>query len=267
VRSMLKRYVHPPLLRLYRSIAAGVRFSGEYATWEEALRNATGYDAPKIVERVTAAALKVKLGEATYERDSVLFNEIQYSWPVLAGLMWIAAQHNNRLNVVDFGGSLGSSYFQTRKFLDTLDDCRWCIVEQKAFVAAGRKYFSDGRLRFYESLDECATDRRADAILLSSVIQYLPRPHEFLEDIMQRGFRFILVDRSPFSVDRADRITVQNVPPSIYPASYPSWVLNLDNFKSHMNTAYDLIAEYDTADTVNTPDFFKGFLYRKKEAC
>ncbi len=267
VRSMLRQYVRPPLLRLYRRVAGGVRFSGKYASWEEAGRHSIGYDSREIIERVTEAALKVKRGEAVFERDAVLFDEMQYSWPVLAGLMWIAAQRNSRLNIVDFGGSLGSSYFQARKFLAGLQECRWNIVEQKEFVTAGKKYFANNSLRFYENLDECMANEQTDAILLSSVIQYLPQPHGFLADVMQRGFQFILIDRTPFSVDQEDWITIQHVPPSIYPASYPAWILNKDRFKASMGTAYDLIAEYDSPDTANAGVVFNGFIYRKKETC
>ena len=267
MRSILKRYIHPPLLRLYRRVAGGVRFSGKYASWEEASRHAIGYDSPEIIERVTAAALKVKKGEAVFERDAVLFDEIQYSWPVISGLMWIAAQRDGRLNIVDFGGSLGSSYFQAREFLAGLRECRWSIVEQKEFVTAGRKHFTDNSLRFYESLDECMANEQADAILLSSVIQYLPQPHEFLADVMRRGLQFILIDRTPFSDDQEDRITIQHVPPSIYHASYPAWILSRDRFKAGMSTAYDLIAEYDSPDTANAGVVFKGFIYRKKVTC
>lgn len=41
------------------------------------------------------ATLKVKRGEAVFERDSVLFDEIQYSWPVTAALI-----RNGRLHLL-----------------------------------------------------------------------------------------------------------------------------------------------------------------------
>src|SRR5262245_44680393 len=98
---------------------------GDFADWAEAKRACSGYDSDVILERVKAALLKVKRGEAVYERDSVLFDSKQYSWPVLASLLWIASQHQNRLTVMDFGGSLGSSYFQNREFLGHLTGLRW----------------------------------------------------------------------------------------------------------------------------------------------
>ena len=91
----------------------------------------------------------VKRGEAVFERDSVIFDKVQYAWPVTAGLMWVAARNGGRLSVLDFGGSLGSSYFQNREFLAYLPNVRWSVIEQAHFVKAGRKHIQDERLVFY----------------------------------------------------------------------------------------------------------------------
>ena len=100
-------WVPPAILRqIRRRRSADIRFEEEYATWQDATENCTGYDAGGILEKVLEATLKVKNGEAVYERDSVLFDHIEYSWPVLSGLMWVAARNNGRLNVLDYGGSL-----------------------------------------------------------------------------------------------------------------------------------------------------------------
>ncbi len=266
LRSIIKRYAYPPLMRLYRRIAGGVRFSGNYASWEEASRNATGYDSPEIIQRVIAAALKVKNGEAVCERDSVLFDKPQYSWPVIAGLLWIAAQKRSRLNIVDFGGSLGSSYYQARHFLLPLEACRWSVVEQKHFVEAGRRYFEDDHLRFYDELDACIRKEKPDAILMSSVLQYLPDPGSFIDAVVDKGFEFILVDRTPFFLAQKDRLMVQKVPSWIYSASYPAWIMNLDRFQDRFLGIYDLVAIFESLDTANIPAEFKGFIFRRKHS-
>ena len=103
-------------------------------TWEEAENISTGYDTIEIIQKVQESALKVKNGKATYERDSFIFDEIQYSWPLLAGLMFAVAIHRGELKLLDFGGSLGTTYFQNKKFLDKLQLVSWNIVEQKHFV-------------------------------------------------------------------------------------------------------------------------------------
>ena len=65
----------------------------------------------------------------------------------LSFLLYIT-NNENRLNVIDYGGSLGTSYFQNLKFLNQVDDFRWNIVEQEAFVKIGKEYFSNENLFF-----------------------------------------------------------------------------------------------------------------------
>ena len=72
----------------------------------------------------------MKRGEAVYERDSVIFDHIEYSFPVLCGLLRAAVEDDGKLNVLDFGGSLGSSYYQKKGFLAVCKHLRWSIIEQ-----------------------------------------------------------------------------------------------------------------------------------------
>ena len=97
-------------------------FEGSYSTWKEADALSNGYGNMDILEKVLSSTMKVKNGEAVYERDSVIFYQIEYSWPILTGLMWAAAQNCGCLKILDFDGSLGSSYFENRLFLNSLQN-------------------------------------------------------------------------------------------------------------------------------------------------
>ncbi len=48
-------------------------WSGDYPSWQAALQKCNGYNANNILLKVKDATLKVKKGEAVYERDSVIF--------------------------------------------------------------------------------------------------------------------------------------------------------------------------------------------------
>jgi len=240
-------------------------YFGRYATWEEARQASVGYDSPHILEKVKLALLRVKNGESAYERDSVLFDRVEHAWPVLATLLWIAARNENRLNLLDFGGSLGSSYFQNRDFLQHLSEFRWNVVEQPAFVACGRRYFEDGHLKFYDTLDACLKQQSPDAILLSSVLQYLEQPYSLLSEILGKGVRYIIIDRTSFVRSGAERITVQKVPARIYKASYPAWFFEKRKFLAAFAEDYEMIAEVDVAgDRANIPSEFKGFIFSRR---
>jgi putative methyltransferase (TIGR04325 family) len=261
--------ITPPILLdlLRRSTREATGFSGDYRGWDEARRASGGYDSDAILERVRDALLKVKSGEAVYERDSVLFDRVEYSWPLLAALLWVASRGGNRLNLIDFGGSLGSAYYQNRKFLEHLGELKWSIVEQERFVECGRSLFEDDHLRFYPDIDTCIGERNPDAILFSSVIQYLEKPYDLLREVQDKGFQYIIFDRTAFLKHGEDRITVQIVPPEIYPASYPAWFFNQDKFLGFFAKEYELITDFDSFESFPLEDQTaqnKGFIFRKR---
>lgn len=258
LKSIGKAVLPESVKRLLSGIVYG--WHGDYNSWEDAKKRCTGYDSAEILARVKDSALKVKNGHAVYERDSVLFDEIQYSYPLLSSLMWISALNGGRLTALDFGGSLGSTYFQNRRFLDALPYAKWCVVEQPGFVKTGIEYFQNDTLRFFNTVEDCTLINSIDVILISSVLQYLEKPYELLDTIKQTGIKYILVDRTPF-VSGKDRVTIQKVNPAIYKASYPCWFFNKQKFLSFMSTNYDLILEFDALDKANIKSEFKGFLY------
>lgn len=264
-RQFLKDWTPPALVRIVKNILKiGNLFEGDYSSWEQAQVHSTGYDLNEIFQRVRDASLKVRRGDAVFERDSVCFYHEEYCWPLLAGLLWCASISCNRLNLLDFGGSLGSSYFQYRKLLKHLDEVSWSIVEQEHFVSCGRELFEDQSLKFYFTIDACIKDRNPDILLLGSVVQYLERPYDFIREIIKKEFSIIIFDRTPFLTGDRDRLTVQKVPSAIYPASYPAWFLCQYRFEQLMSEHYDLIASFNNDDLSNISAQFKGFIYKRR---
>jgi putative methyltransferase (TIGR04325 family) len=266
MRQSLRQMAHdliPPLFgKIYRRAIRKGGFFGDYKCWDDARKTCGGYDSDVILNKVKNSLLKVKDGEAVYERDSVLFDKIQYSWPLLAGLLWVVSCQGNRLNLIDFGGSLGSSYYQNKKFLSHLVELKWSIVEQKKFIECGKQHFEDEHLKFYYTVDDCLKEQRANTILLSSVIQYLEKPYDLLRNVKRKGFKYIIFDRTAFTDKGDDRITIQKVPPEIYPASYPAWFFNQEKFLHFFSGEYELIADFESDDRANIPSVYKGYIFK-----
>lgn len=264
MKQQLKYLIPPIVLEIYRKISLKYGWFGDYPVWEIAKKDSRGYDSVNIVEKVKSSIMKVKNGEAVYERDSVLFDEIEYSWPILAGLMWVAAAKNNKLTVLDFGGSLGSTYFQNKLFLDDIENVKWCIVEQPLFVEVGKKSLENEILNFYCSIEDCLNSNTVDVLLLSSVLQYLEDPYSFLTKMVEYGFPYIFFDRTPFGKNDKNRLTVQKVPPEIYEASYPCWFFSKSDFQHTMKQHYELVSQFSALDEANIPSEFLGFLFKRK---
>ena len=268
-KELARNWLPPVLVRWFRQVrGGGIRFEGNFVTWEEANSHCTGYDAEEILAKVLASTLKVKHGEAAAERDSVLFDQIEYAWPVLAGLMWAAARSSGRLNVLDFGGALGSSYFQNRKFLQSLPDVRWNVVEQPHYVDAGRKHIQDEQLRFYKTIAECLAENQPNVILLSSVFQYLPDPSSMLLDLKRVGSDTIVFDRTIVNHSSFDRVYVQHVPAPIYSASYPCRSFSESALLAALGKSYLALCEFPSLNfpALNAIESeFKGYIFTRRD--
>jgi putative methyltransferase (TIGR04325 family) len=242
VNSGLKRWigdwVPPHVRRLVRGSSRdqAVRYAGNFASWNDARRASQGYDAPAILERVKQATFKVQRGEAAYERDSVVFDRVEHSYPLLVGLLRTALRNGGRLNVLDVGGSLGSTFYQCRQALEPAAKIQWSVVEQPSFVSCGREHFETEQLRFFDDLDTCLRSQPHDVAILSSVLPYVEEPHALLETISQ-NVPAVIIDRTPVWSERPDRITVEYVPASIYgvATSYPAWILNREWLLAHFS--------------------------------
>jgi putative methyltransferase (TIGR04325 family) len=260
----------PPILieRLRPVLGRGIYFSGHYDDWASARASATGYDADVIVEKVKRATLEVIAGRAAFERDSVLFASMKYPFQVIAGLLRAAAENHGRLSVLDIGGSLGSTYFQCRGFLSVLDSLAWNVVEQPNFVRAGRECIQSDSLKFYSTVGEALAEHGPNVALLSSALQYLPEPYATLTTLMESRIRYLIIDRTPLSEERQDAITVQHVPPSIYPASYPCRIFGKRALAAHVSAQYETVATFESEDdraVANGLRFaFGGMLLRRR---
>lgn len=216
---------------------------GDYKDWNDV---PGGYAADQILETTKTSLLKIKNGEAVYERDSVLFDKKIYPYAVISAMLYIAAKNDNHLNVVDFGGSLGSTWYQIRDFIPEQIRVNWNIVEQEAYINCGKTHFEDHVLKFHPTIEESNAAVKSNVLLLSSVIQYLEKPYEFLAGLAKFDFDYIIFDRTAFMRDnRPDRLTLQIVPPEIYEAQYPSWFLNEEKVRSYF-PGYRVKAEFES---------------------
>lgn len=269
-KKLVKDWLPPVVAQsLVDIIYDDVHYDGPFDSWKAAARRCVGYDAQHILHKVLNATLKVKKNEVLFERDSVVFNEANYSWPIVACMMWAVAAAGGRLDVLDFGGALGSSYYQYKKLLEPLPLVRWSVVEQSHFVEAGRNYIQDGELQFYVTIDECLQVNSPNIILFSSVLQYLENPYDILEELVNYNFKYLLIDKTPFS--NCEKIVVQKVPKKIYDATYPMWVIDEEKMLSILYKDWNVIETFCSAERqvrISSFDFkFKGLILERKIDC
>jgi putative methyltransferase (TIGR04325 family) len=145
------------------------------------------------------ALLKVKLGEAAAERDGVILEKPEYQFPILSTILKCAVDNRlRRISILDFGGSLGSLYFQFRSFSRMLPEVIWSIVELPDNVTTGRELFESEELMFFESLDEFLSNQASgpNVIVLSGVLQLLDEPFELLNKLSRTTASHMVIDRT-----------------------------------------------------------------------
>jgi putative methyltransferase (TIGR04325 family) len=273
LRAVAERLIPPAVkdrlaLALHQWRGDATIFEGDYPSWDEAAKATTGYANASILERTRQAALKAKNDPNVFERDSVILARPEYPLPLLATLMWVALRKGGRLDVVDFGGSLGSSFFHLRRFLEAVPHLRWAVVEQPHYVDCGNRDIAGEGLSFHRTVEEALRDLRPDVLLMSSVLQYLPTPHATLERLLSNGFSYVILDRTALHEGDRDRLTVQQNPASIYQASYPAWFFAegplLESFLDQYRLVYDFAGQ-DRALLAGSRTYHRGYIFERLE--
>jgi len=256
----LKLTLPPFIITIARKVRNLYRYSKGFNTWDDALQNTTSYNKNEIIDKVLSSARLVRDGVEAYERDSVLFNKVQYDYELLSALLLIV-NTESRLHLIDFGGALGTSYRQNKKYLDCLSvPIKWGVIEQSEFVKIGRREFQTDSLQFFDNFLQVQFD--VDLVLMGSSLCYLENPYSILSDIMEVNPSYILIIRTPFTESDNEEISIQNVPSNIYKASYPFWTLSKSKLIKFLSEKYELFEEWDDALQAY-PDKSYGLLFRK----
>lgn len=262
----------PPILNTLRWYSFKYGWKGNYKTYEEAKSKCKGYDEDHILNRIIETTAKVKNGEAVYERDGIIYDKVNINFHLLSVLLLVASRNGNKLTIIDFGGSLGTSYYQNIQYLSHLVDLNWCIIEQPKFVEAGKKYFENEHVKFYYSLEECFYEYPTpDLLLISSALQYMPQPYELLKKVQTYKIPYLLLDLVGFNDRNEDRITIQSVPPVFYgiEASYPCTFFSRLKLETQLKADYvkkfDFISEPEKYYIGLKPFFYEGSFWQIDE--
>ena len=204
-----------------------------------------GYNTPNIIDTVDNSTQKVRRGEALYEQDGVCFYEPNNNYELLAALLYAKTQLDE-LSVLDFGGALGSTYFRYRNLWDELG-VKWCCVEQEHFVARGKKTVPE--ISFFYNMDEALSSaNKPNVLLLSGVLQYLDDPTVWFASMLDKGFKYIILEETAFDTDKhaGNKIMLQHVPESIYKAVYPINLLGYNELKDQIEqSGYEIVWEWN----------------------
>ena len=165
-----------------------------YESYARASRDSETYEEPAIVEVV------VKKTELLRDRlRSASRRQVSTRQSVQNAFVLTYARGLAPLNVLDYGGACGASFFELDHLLPSLI-AEWRVVETEAMARAAGKVFQEERIWFYSDLDEAVQDMPSrDLLIASGVLQYLPGPLSSLRHLLALEFSYLYVTRTPVS--------------------------------------------------------------------
>ena len=258
----LKRFLPPIVVEfLLRLGAGGNKFKYGYKSWEEAQSLCTGYSSDSITESVVESSRAVRDGIATYERDGVLFDRIQISWPLLASLLG-TPRESDVLRVLDWGGSLGSTYRQNLELINRSGlKVEWTVLEQSHIAEIGNEEFQTDSLRFVSSTDSI-TGSNFDVVIFASSLCYLDSPQDAIREVHKLEPKRVVIDRTPVSKSGKDLIGVQKSGGALYKASYPIHVFAHGSIQQMMRPGFDLVEEWISEFQPDPQAIYKGYVFQ-----
>ena len=203
--------------------------------------------------------MKVSGGIIEFEQDTIIQDTINYSPTILAFIILALSRHKDKLDIIDFGGSLATNYFQNRKVLQHLEQTQftWNVIERPVLAKLGREHLSNANLHFFSSLREAmnSSNGASDCFLFSGSLQYVAEPLVVLDEVIGLGAKLVALDRLLVSPEDGPQVFIQHPNPEMhYPATYPVWCFSkkafirnlvskgftlVDNFTHNPNAHFD----------------------------
>lgn len=186
LKQNVKSCVPPILIEFVRK---KTRVSRSYPSYEEAIKDADGYE-DEVLTKVVVAKGK-QFSERIASKKELDLMSLQ----TFVGLA--ASLSKTKLTVIDFGGAAGTHYYIAKTVLKDIE-LDWRVVETSAMVTeAKRQGLETDELRFFDDLDAASKNDSIDLVFASGSVHYTPKPYEFLAALASIEASVLMVTRTP----------------------------------------------------------------------
>lgn len=161
---------------------------------------------------------------------------IGYTESLLPVIAAIVKGRNKQVKVLDFGGGLGFSFYQTRQALATKENFDLHVVDIEEVCVAGKRLFLDEpQIKFHSSLTDIQTER-FDVVHIGSSLQYIEQWQAQLSALCQFDSQYILMANIP-----AGNIQTFATAQNYYDSKIACWFFNVEDLcKTMLDNGYDL---------------------------
>jgi len=180
---------------------------------------------------------------------------------------WLSKLFGEHMHLVDFGGSIGLTYYGYRRFSEMPAGARWTVVEVSNLVRQGRIVAEREKavgLSFLEDLEQAAP---CEILLSAGALQFMESSVPGLLERMAAKPRYVLLNKLPV-VTGEGFWTLHNFGPAVTPMQ----LYNRDEFVGYFEQAgYRLRDSWDVEDLDCLipfhPErflrFFSGYLFER----
>ena len=231
--SGLAEWILPPKIKtLIRACFSFIVGFTKVDSWETAVRKSVGYESVNVLTPLMQGTNESRVNLADSKWATTRYQQI-------ATAMFFCLSENRLrvgkpLRILDFGGGGGDYFYQFQKFVPHID-FDWTVVETPALAEAMKQKHGgeSQKIRWVGSLE--MTEDKYDFVLCSSVLQYLEKPFEVLEDLVKKS-ECVIINRIPI-IDLSDHfVALQRILTKKRRGSYPAHFFSEKRFLKKLLT-------------------------------
>ena len=200
---------------------------------------------------------------------------IQATYLLLEGaLTKFYSEYQKKINILDFGGSCGTVYFDIRPLLGEKIKLEWKVIDLPEMIQSAKKHnLANNELQFFESIENASGN--IDIIHTSSTLHYAENAYEIIQKFIDLNPVYILFNRMLFNETENDLFIIHHsayrgIGPGKIPVGYtdknidfPVMIMSFNKFSRILEGQYDLEWKFNVGKDVNGITE-KGLLYIKR---
>ena len=192
---------------------------GIFSNFSEVSATGDGFDGPVWIDNSLKKIALIRDNARANAPLPPISNYREVLLPLVVSMLY---QSQDKVRVLDYGGGVGFTYYQTVHALPSSQGLEYHIVEKETVCAAGRECFKDETQAPLFSTH--IPKLQFDIIHLSSVLQYIEGWRGFLKNIGALKPKYlILVDVCAGNIPTFATASIY------YESRIPIWVLNIQD--------------------------------------
>lgn len=196
-------------------------WEGVYSNFNEVPAKGPGFDGQAWI---TNSLRKMEALREDIKRNAPLPAPSNYREGLLPLLAALIYSEQRKLHILDFGGGIGFTYYQTIQALPQTESVEYHIVEREPVCKAGKEFFGDTTKSLFFHTELPKEEGTFDIVHLSSALQYIEDWNNLLTLLCRLSCKYLLLV-DVFAGNNPTFASAQHY----YELQIPMWFLNFED--------------------------------------